>query len=329
MNKLNLALTKGPIALYLHVPFCETKCPYCDFNTYARIETLIPSYVNALRKEIENWGNILDHPKVTTIFFGGGTPSYLPPDDIYSILDTVSLTFDTSNLTETTLESNPGDITEPRLAAYMQFGVNRLSIGVQSFNDRLLKLLGRRHSAAEAVESDRLAARSGFENISIDLMYGLPYQSLTDWYQTLELAVEIQPAHLSMYCLTLEPGTPMEQLIRSKQLPEPDTDLSADMYLAAEDAMVKPGYQHYEISNWAQPGRRSYHNLIYWHNEAFLGIGPGAHSYLSGYRFHNINSPREYIKRVSEFSHLSSTMSQQKKKYFALDKIPVIVQLKR
>ena len=289
----------GPIALYVHIPFCETKCPYCDFNTYAKIEPLIPEYVDALRREVDIWGDVLGHPEVSTIFFGGGTPSYLPPDDIGSILDGIAGAFDVSRVRETTLESNPGDLTQPRLEAYLRFGVDRLSIGVQSLDDRLLGLLGRRHSAAQAIDAYRLALEAGFENVSIDLMYGLPHQSLDDWRRTLSAAVEMRPHHLSMYCLTLEPGTPMEQSVRTGQLPEPDPDLAADMYLAAEEALAPLGYRHYEISNWAQPGRESRHNLTYWRNEAFVGVGPGAHSYLSGNRFHNLKSPREYITRFS------------------------------
>ena len=293
----------GPIGLYVHIPFCETKCPYCDFNTYARIESLIPDYVAALRTEIAVWGDLLDRPRVSTVFFGGGTPSYLPVEHIGSIVQTIGDAFDVAADTESTLEANPGDFTDAKLAAYLELGLNRLSIGVQSLDDRLLGLLGRRHSAEQAVQAVRAATEAGFENVSIDLMYGLPHQSLDDWTRTLAGAAKLGHQHISMYCLTLEGGTPMEQQVASGSLPEPDPDLAADMYLAAEEAMDERGYRHYEISNWALPGRESRHNLTYWRNRTYLGVGPGAHSYLSGQRFYNIKSPKEYIRRLGDRQH--------------------------
>ena len=289
-----------PISLYVHIPFCETKCPYCDFNTYSGIEPLMPAYVASLEAEVRSWGEVLGRIPIQTVFFGGGTPSYLPAADIGSLLECVAETFDTGPLTEVTLESNPGDLDEAKVAAYRRLGVNRLSIGVQSFSDRLLELLGRRHTAEQAVEAYSIVTDGGFDNVSIDLMYGLPHQGLDDWTETLAVAGGLMPPHISMYCLTLEAGTPMQQRVSSGTLPEPDPDLGADMYLAAEQRFGDLGYRHYEISNWAHPGRESAHNLTYWRNGRFLGVGPGAHSYLEGYRFSNIRSPREYIARLSE-----------------------------
>ena len=287
-----------PLALYVHIPFCETKCPYCDFNTYAAMETLIPSYVAALRKEVALWGESLARPTVKTVFFGGGTPSYLPAEHIGAVLDTIHAGFDVTIDAEITLEANPGDFSEAKLAAYLGFGVNRLSIGVQSFDDELLRLLGRRHSADEAIRAYWTALAAGFGNISIDLMYGLPYQTIEAWERTLTASAELRPPHISMYCLTLEGGTPMERWVASGKMPNPDPDLAADMYLAAQDTMREPGYRHYEISNWASPGFESLHNLAYWRNQPYLGVGPGAHSYLSSCRFFNIRSPREYVRRL-------------------------------
>ena len=285
-----------PLALYVHIPFCETKCPYCDFNTYVGIETLIPPYVEALSREIEIWGELLGHPAVKTVFFGGGTPSYLADHHIGSLLNTVRAAFVVDREAEVTLESNPGDFAEAKLAAYLDLGVNRLSIGVQSLDDRLLKALGRRHSAAEATQAYRMATDAGFGNVSIDLMYGLPYQRIEDWRQTLDGTANLSPPHISMYCLTLEEGTPMEEWVRSGQVPEPDPDLAADMYLMAQETMEHQGYRHYEISNWARSGFESRHNLTYWRNEPYLGVGPGGHSYLRPYRFYNVKSPREYTR---------------------------------
>ena len=291
-----------PISLYVHIPFCETKCPYCDFNTYAAIEPLMPTYVAALKSEIALWGSLLDGPEVHTVFFGGGTPSYLPAEDIRHTMKAITTAFNLAPCAEVTLEANPGDFTADKLAAYLDCGINRLSIGIQSFDDDLLQTLGRRHNAADAVHAYGQAADAGFENISIDLMYGLPYQNIQQWQSTLAQALELAPPHISMYCLTLEGGTPMERWVDQGSMPTPDADLAADMYLMAQDEMRPGGYRHYEISNWAQPGRRSKHNLTYWRNDPYLGVGPGAHSYLGDCRFSAIKSPREYIRRMQSVS---------------------------
>lgn len=288
----------GPIALYVHIPFCETKCPYCDFNTYAQIESLIPSYVDAIRAEARLWGELLEHPEVATVFFGGGTPSYLPADLLEAVTAAVRESFRANPAAEVSLEANPGDLSPAKLARYLDLGFNRLSIGVQSFDDALLKVLGRRHSVGQAVEAYRMAVGAGFDNVSIDLMYGLPYQGLDDWKRTLDAAATLEPRHISMYCLTLEEGTPLERWVRLGEMPEPDPDLAADMYLMAQDVMRPVGYRQYEISNWAHPGFESRHNLTYWRNRPYLGLGPGAHSYLPGYRFATLKSPAEYIRRL-------------------------------
>ncbi|MDP6454966.1 MAG: radical SAM family heme chaperone HemW [SAR202 cluster bacterium] len=287
-----------PIALYIHIPFCETKCPYCDFNTYARIEPLMPGYVAALIREIELWGDLLEHPTVRTVFFGGGTPSYLPSEDISQIMQTANRSFKIEEGAEVTLEANPGDFTPDKLTTYLESGINRLSIGVQTFDDHLLGLLGRRHSAQGALDAYRMAQDAGFDNISIDLMYGLPEQTLEGWESTLEKMLELRPTHISMYCLTLEEGTPFEAWVRLGRMSDPDPDLAADMYEMAQDAMSDAGYRHYEISNWARDGLESRHNLIYWRTEPYIGVGPGAHSYLGDIRFANLNQPREYISRL-------------------------------
>lgn len=313
-------LQDEPISLYVHIPFCETKCPYCDFNTYAAIEPLMPSYVAALQSEIALWGSLLGSPKVHTVFFGGGTPSYLPAEDIRRIMDKLRLSFDLDASAEITMEANPGDFSEEKLATCLDSGINRLSIGVQSFDDKLLKMLGRRHSAAQAVHAFRQAAGAGFDNISIDLMYGLPYQNLQQWQDTLRDALELSPPHISMYCLTLEGGTPMERWVDQGSMPEPDADLAADMYLAAQNSMRDAGYRHYEISNWALEGRRSEHNLTYWRNMPYLGVGPGAHSYLGGYRFNTLKSPREYIQRMGNACSVAGSGTSLDK----INSVPVV-----
>ena len=288
----------SPLALYVHIPFCETKCPYCDFNTYTAIEPLIPSYCDALCREIAMWGRALGRPALSSVFFGGGTPSYLPSERIQQVMDAVRREFEVRPDAEITLEANPGDFCEAKLESYLSSGINRLSIGVQSFGDGLLQMLGRRHTARQASNAYALAVAAGFDNVSIDLMYGLPHQTLDQWRDTLERTGELAPPHVSMYCLTLEDGTPMQRWVDDGVLPDPDADLAADMYLMAQEVMSGLDYRHYEISNWAIEGRESAHNLAYWLNRPYIGVGPGAHSHYASCRFSNIRSPREYVRRL-------------------------------
>ena len=314
-----------PIALYVHIPFCETKCPYCDFNTYAKIESLIPGYVSALRTEIELWAGLLDGPSVRTVFFGGGTPSYLPSNDISALMTTISESFTLQDDAEITLEANPGDFTPDKLNHFLDAGINRLSIGVQSFDDGLLKLLGRRHSAADAVEAYLMARDAGFDNVSIDLMYGLPHQTIEHWRETLAGTADLRPPHVSLYALTLEGGTPMEHSVSQGTLPTPDPDLAADMYALAEHDLDALGYRHYEISNWAADGKLGLHNIVYWRNEPYLGVGPGAHSSLANHRFSNLKPPREYVKRLRDHPSIAATLEGSKEDtHAALQSIPVV-----
>ena len=295
------------LALYVHIPFCETKCPYCDFNTYAGIEHMLPDYVQALASEIERWGDMLGRPAMTTLFLGGGTPSYLPAHDLEAVLAAVRRAFKVTPEAEATMEANPGDLLGDAPSSLSRLGFNRLSVGVQSLDDGLLRLLGRRHTAQDVADALRGVRRAGFDNVNLDLMYGLPSQSMAQWRDTLDGVLALGPEHLSLYCLTLEEGTPMEQQVRLGALPEPDADLAADMYLLAEELLEREGYRHYEISNWARPGLESRHNLTYWKNGAYLGVGPGAHSYLGRWRFHNLASPREYVRRMAEAMQASGS----------------------
>ena len=314
-----------PIALYVHIPFCETKCPYCDFNTYAKIESLIPDYVAALRTEIELWGGLLDGPSVRTVFFGGGTPSYLPSGDISALIATISGSFVLKDDVEITLEANPGDFTPDKLNDFLNAGINRLSIGVQSFDDELLGLLGRRHTASDAVEAYRMACDAGFDNVSIDLMYGLPHQTIGHWQETLARTAELHPPHVSLYALTLEGGTPMEHSVAQGTLPPPDPDLAADMYALAEHDLGALGYRHYEISNWAADGKLGLHNIVYWRNEPYLGVGPGAHSSIANHRFSNLKPPREYVKRLRERCGSPGTLNGSREEaHAAIRAMPVV-----
>ena len=290
------------MSLYIHVPFCKSKCPYCDFNTYQGIENLMGSYLEALTTEVALWGQALSKPAVNTVFFGGGTPSYLPEGAIGRILAAARTAFALKPDAEVTVEANPGDLSQAACQRLLAQGVNRLSIGVQSLDDGLLKLLGRRHDASQAVQACQDARRAGFDNVNLDLMYGLPRQTLPQWQSTLERLLELRPSHISLYCLTLEEGTPLHRLVTQGALPEPDPDLAADMYHHAEDLLEGSGYQHYEISNWSMPGFPARHNLIYWRNLPYLGVGPGAHSRLGEFRFWEVASPRTYITQVQQWA---------------------------
>ena len=290
------------MGLYVHVPFCKTKCPYCDFNTYQGIEGQMGAYLEAVTTELQLWGRALCHPEVRTVFFGGGTPSYLPDGDIKTILQAASRSFAIDSRAEITIEANPGDLDFAACRGLLRQGVNRLSIGVQSLDNSLLQLLGRRHSAEGAIEAFRTARDAGFENVNLDLMYGLPNQSLRQWEDTITELASLSPEHISLYALTLEEGTPMRLWADQGKIPEPDPDVAADMYALARQVLSDSGYHHYEISNWAKPGMQSQHNMVYWRNEPYLGVGPGAHSRLGEYRFWTVLAPREYSSRVAEWS---------------------------
>ena len=290
------------MGLYVHVPFCKTKCPYCDFNTYQGIENLMEPFLPALTAEIQCWGETLAHPAVKSIFFGGGTPSYLPPGYIEQILASIQASFQVDSDAEITIEANPDDLNPEACAAILGQGVNRLSIGIQSLDNGLLNLLGRRHQASEAVQAFEAARQAGFDNVNLDLMYGLPNQSLDQWRQTLDSLIGLAPEHISLYALTLEEGTPMHRWAEEGKIPEPDPDLAADMYQYARETLAAAGYHHYEISNWSLPGRACEHNLVYWENGPYLGVGPGAHSRLEDYRFWTVLSPRDYNSKAAAWA---------------------------
>ena len=297
------------ISLYVHIPFCLSKCPYCDFNTYQGIESQFGDFLTAVIQELTAWSVALGNPAVNTIFLGGGTPSYLPDGDVASILEAISRNYRVRPGAEITAECNPNDLTDARCADLRSAGVNRISIGVQSMDNGLLAMLGRRHDATEAALALERCRGAGFDNISLDLMYGLPQQSLRQWQNTVTGVISLRPEHLSLYALTLEEGTPLRRWVEQGRLPEPDPDLAADMYDHARVALADAGYHHYEISNWSRPGRESEHNLAYWRNLQWLGVGPGGHSSLrigdgvpDGCRFWTVRSPRDYARLAKEWA---------------------------
>lgn len=290
------------MALYIHVPFCKTKCSYCDFNTYQGIERLMDPYMGALTQEITQWGELLEGPVVNSVFFGGGTPSYLNEGYIGRILESAGSSFQLGADAEITIEANPGDLDLEACQRLVKAGVNRLSIGVQSLDNGLLSILGRRHDADQAMEALQIARNGGLSDINLDFMYGLPNQTMPQWQDTMQRMVSQRPTHISLYCLTLEEGTPLHHWVETGKLPQSDQDLAADMYHYAADLMEQEGYQHYEISNWCLPGFECRHNLCYWLNQPYLGVGPGAHSCLGTFRFWDISSPGTYIKAANDWS---------------------------
>ena len=298
------------VSLYVHIPFCQSKCSYCDFNSYAGLESLIPSYVGALLAEMGLWREPAQHMTVATVFLGGGTPSLLPLAEVERIMAALRQRFRLAADAEVSCEANPGTVDRHYLQELRSLGVNRLSLGVQSFHDDELATLGRIHTAAGARETCHTARQAGFDNVNLDLIYGLPSQTMTAWQHTVREAIALRPDHLSLYALTLEEGTPLADAVAHGRLPPPDADLAADMYLWAEDALAAAGYQHYEISNWALPDRHCRHNLAYWLNEPYLGLGAGAHSCLGGFRFANVKDPRRYIPLVEESAKGDSRLAE-------------------
>ncbi len=289
---------KNALAVYLHIPFCRVRCPYCDFNTYAGMQSLIPAYVEALCRAIAREGADSGFPAARTIYFGGGTPSLLEPSHVERLIEAVNAVLPVTADCEITLEANPVTADAMRFAGFRAAGVNRLSFGVQSFTDRLLKVLGRDHDAAQARRALHLARQAGFQNVSLDLMYAVPNQSLADWRHDVTCALNLAPEHLSLYCLTVEPATPYARWVAKGHIQLPPDDTAADMYAHARERLAAAGYGHYEISNWALPGKEGLHNQIYWRYEPYLGLGAGAHGYVNGTRTEEIRKPREYIERA-------------------------------
>ncbi len=291
-----------PYSLYIHIPFCTHRCGYCDFNTYAGQETLIPEYTEAICREVEFISMEMDiRLPVHTIFFGGGTPSLLSVKAVKVIITSLEKYFDLSPDLEVSLEANPGTVSKEYLKELFTLGVNRLSIGMQSANIEELSLLERQHTFTEVKLAVEWARIAGFDNLNLDLIFGLPYQSSNSWMYSLEQALALTPNHLSLYALTLEHGTPMQSKVNLGLLPEPDPDVAAEMYELASDRLLEAGFIQYEISNWARVNDQGAllsceHNLQYWRNLPYLGVGAGAHGYANCYRTENILTPRAYIK---------------------------------
>jgi oxygen-independent coproporphyrinogen-3 oxidase len=283
--------------LYIHIPFCARRCHYCDFNTYEGMEGLAPEYVEALKADLRL--SALEPKGLRSIFFGGGTPSLLSSAQIKDLIDSLRELTSFDTLGEISLEANPGTADLEKFEGFRSAGVNRLSFGFQAKQEKHLQALGRIHDAKQSAEAWRLARAAGFKNLSLDLMFGLPNQSMEEWQESLRWAMDFKPEHLSFYGLTIETGTRFHYLHEQGQLPLPDEDLQADMYAWGIEFLAKSGLTQYEISNFAKLGRESVHNRLYWQNRETLGIGAGAWSYRGGERFNREKNPSKYIQAIS------------------------------
>ncbi|WP_041121219.1 radical SAM family heme chaperone HemW [Jeotgalibacillus alimentarius] len=285
-------------AAYIHIPFCHHICHYCDFNKVFMKNQPVDRYIEMLIREMET---VHTHSEpMKSIFVGGGTPTALDAKQLAKLCEGISRVFKISESTEYTFEANPGDLSKDKISVLKAHGVNRLSFGVQSFNDRLLEKIGRNHRTEDVYRSIREAREEGFSNISIDLIYALPEQTLEDFEDTVDRALDLDLPHYSGYSLIVEPKTVFYNLMRKGRLPLPGEDTEAAMYDLLMGKMASKGIHQYEISNFSKQGYESLHNLTYWNNEAYYGFGAGAHGYLNGVRYSNIGPVSKYIQAVEE-----------------------------
>lgn len=289
-----------PIGLYLHIPYCLHKCGYCDFNSHNINEAEMESYVRALLMEMDQAAKSAKDRRVSTIFFGGGTPTTLPFADLARILEACHRHFQVDPAAEITCEANPATIPQADLKQLREAGFNRLSIGVQSFDPNELKRLERVHSVDEVYLTVERARQAGFDNLSLDLMFALPGQTVERWQDNLQKAIDLQPDHISAYNLTIEPDTVFYKQQSQGQLTMPPDDFQRELFEITIDTLTGAGYEHYEISNYAKPGKQSLHNLNYWVNGEYIGLGAGASSTFKGNRYKNTNLPARYIAQIND-----------------------------
>ncbi|NOR64947.1 MAG: oxygen-independent coproporphyrinogen III oxidase [Candidatus Scalindua sp.] len=300
-------------SLYIHIPFCISKCIYCDFNSIVIKSPVVDEYLKAIEKELQS---ATGKYSFTTVFIGGGTPTVLNETQLDRLLSMISKHVDVTNLKEYTIEVNPGTLSDEKTFIMKNSHVNRISIGIQSFNDRYLKLLGRIHSANEAIDVYFNVREKGFNNISIDLIYGYPAQSLNEWKKDLRECCKLDPEHISAYCLTYEQGTPIVKMTESGSLKKLSEEEELKMYEFTNDFLCDKGYNHYEISNFAKQGKECRHNTVYWENREYIGIGAGAFSYVNGERYCNMKNVKEYVSSVTSKKNLicfSEKLPQKKR----------------
>ncbi len=305
------------IGIYVHIPFCKQKCYYCDFLSFAKCNSKIDAYIRALIAEIEKNKN--EDVQVSTIYIGGGTPSIICEDYIEQIIETLKNNFNILKNAEITIEVNPGTVNEEKLQKYKNIGINRLSIGLQSTNDRILKEIGRIHNYEQFVKNYKLARKIGFNNINVDLMLALPNQTIQNLKESIEKIVELNPEHISVYSLILEENTVLEKLVKNGDLKLPSDDTERDMYWYVKNKLEEVGYKHYEISNFAKPNYESKHNVNCWKQMEYLGFGLGAHSYYEDKRYSNTSILDEYIKGENHVQiHEIQNLEDKQKEYMML-----------
>ena len=310
--------------IYIHIPFCVKKCSYCDFVSFCSDEKTWEQYTNAVVCEIEN-KKIENPKKVTTIYIGGGTPSLIPENYIVKIINTVKSRFKIEKSAEITIEVNPGTVTEKKLVAYKNVGINRISIGLQSAEDRILKLIGRIHNYQTFLSTYNLTRNIGFENINVDLMLAIPTQTKEELLNTLNKVIELKPNHISLYSLIVEENTEIKKALEVGNLEYVDEKVEREMYWKTKRILEKNGYFHYEISNFAKRGFESKHNMDCWNQEEYIGFGIAAHSYINNKRFSNISNLEEYIKNINEENfeknielHENQTKQDKMKEYMMI-----------
>jgi oxygen-independent coproporphyrinogen-3 oxidase len=300
-------------SMYLHIPFCQKRCSYCDFNTFSGLNYLIPTYIHQLKREISFYGKqFANDLPVKTIFFGGGTPSLIEGKLFKSILEKISDNFCVVANAEISLEANPGTVTLEYLQNLLEIGFNRISFGLQTSNPLYLKLLGRIHDHYQSIQAIQWAKQAGFSNINLDLIYALPGQTIDDWKRTLEDDLNLSTQHISLYSLGIEENTPLHDWVEKGMVENPDSDLAAEMYEWADQLLVENGFACYEISNYYKVDEitdyRCQHNLQYWRNQPYLGLGAGAHGFSNGVRYENVNGIMEYIN-LQKGASLSSALN--------------------
>jgi len=286
--------------LYIHIPFCKVKCVYCDFYSITKKEDQIPLFTKCLLKEIDSYKNYAGKWTFDTIFFGGGTPSLLPAKYLEQILQKLHDTFDTSNVHEISLEANPGEASLQHLKDIRKLGVNRLSMGFQSFDDKILKVLGRLHKSKDCFKTFKNARKAGFDNINTDMIFNIPGLSVENWIKDLNKLIELDPDHISAYSLTVEPSTALFNLVKNKHILMPNEKIDIKQFLITKDILLKNDYHQYEISNYSKKEMECKHNLHYWNLDPYLSFGPSAHSYNLKSRWWNHRSLDTYIQNISK-----------------------------
>jgi oxygen-independent coproporphyrinogen-3 oxidase len=287
------------LSLYIHVPFCVRKCRYCGFYSTPYSPGIAETFLSALTCEAESYRNAFKHRRFSSVYIGGGTPTVLTSEQLSSLMEIIRENFTTDEGVEITLEANPNTVTIDKLSRMRSHGANRLSLGLQSFSDEILQILGRLHTAEQAVDAFRDARNAGFENISVDLIYGIPGQSISHWEETLRSAIALEPEHISAYSLSLDAGSQFMREAEAGAFALPDEDICAAMYERALSALSSAGYGQYEISNFSRPGNECRHNMNYWERGEYAGLGPGAWSFISGRRYATIADITEYEQRLA------------------------------